>query len=105
MMKIMKAVDYMNKELKHAYTFLEYAIEAKTDSPELYEIYLKIAECEASNAENIHTAIVRMIEKASLNRDSEPPKAMKDIWNWQHKGYVDDYAQFKTKLDSLKKLM
>jgi hypothetical protein len=36
---------------------------------------------------------------------NEPPKAMKDIWNWQHKGYVDDYAQFKTKLDSLKKLM
>jgi hypothetical protein len=39
MIKIMKAVDYMKKELKHAYTFLEYAIEAKTESPELFEIY------------------------------------------------------------------
>lgn len=105
MMKIMKAVDYMNKELKHAYTFLEYAIEAKTESPDLFEIYLKIADCEAQNAESIHTAIVRMIERQSLDKENEPPKAMKDIWNWQHKGYVDDYAQFKIKLDSLKKMM
>ena len=92
MMKIMKAVDYMHKELKHAYSFLDFAIEAKTESPELYEIYLKIAECEAQNAENIHTAIVRMIDRASLDSTNEPPKAMKDIWTWQHKGYVDDYA-------------
>jgi hypothetical protein len=47
MMRIMKAVDYMDKELKHAYKFLEYAIEAKTESPELFETYLKISECEA----------------------------------------------------------
>lgn len=105
MMKIMKAVDYMDKELKHAYKFLEYAIEAKTESPELWEIYLKIAECEAQNAENIHTAIVRMVERANLDREHDPPKAMKDIWNWQHKEYVEDYAHFKTKLDSMKKLM
>lgn len=105
MMKIMKAVDYMQKELKHAYSFLDYAIESKVESPELYEIYLKIAECEAQNAENIHTAIVRMIERSSLDKMNEPPKAMKDIWNWQHKGYVDDYTQFKLKLESLKKLM
>jgi hypothetical protein len=82
MIKIMKAVEYMDKELKHAYKFLEYAIEAKTESPELWEIYLKIAECEASNAENIHSAIVRMIDRASLDKEHEPPKAMKDIWNW-----------------------
>jgi hypothetical protein len=105
MIKIMKAVDYMNKELKHAYSFLEYAIEAKTESPDLFEIYLKIAECEASNAENIHTAIVRMIDRANMDRENEPPKAMKDIWTWQHKGYVEDYAQFKAKLESLKKMM
>jgi nitrate/nitrite-specific signal transduction histidine kinase len=47
MIKIMKAVDYMKKELKHAYMFLEYAVEAKTESPELWEIYMKIAECES----------------------------------------------------------
>jgi hypothetical protein len=104
-MKIMKAVDYMNKELKHAYKFLEYAIEAKIESPELYEIYMKIAENEAANAENIHTVIVRMVDRASLDKDHEPPKAMKDIWNWQHKDYVEEYSQFKAKLDSLKKLM
>jgi hypothetical protein len=104
-MKIMKAVDYMDKELKHAYKFLEYAIEAKTESPELFEIYMKIAENEAANAENIHTAIVRMVERANLDKEHEPPKAMKDIWNWQHKDYVEDYSQFKSKLDALKKLM
>jgi hypothetical protein len=105
MIKIMKAVEYMDKELKHAYAFLDYAIEAKTENPDLYEIYLKIAECEGSNAENIHTAIVRMIDRANLDKDHEPPKAMKDIWIWKHKSYIDDYSQFKAKLDSLKKLM
>ena len=106
MIKIMKAVDYMNKELKHAYTFLEYAVEAKHDSPELFEIYMKIAECEAANAENIHTAIVRMVDRHNMeNRDNEPPKAMKEIWAWQHKDYVEEYSQFKAKLDALKKLM
>lgn len=105
MMKIMKAVEYMDKELKHAYMFIDCAIEAKTESPELFETYLKIAECEASNAENIHTVIVRMIDRASLNKENEPPKAMKDIWNWKHKEYIEEYARFKAKLDSLKKLM
>jgi hypothetical protein len=105
MMKVMKAVEYMEKELKHAYKFLECAIEAKTESPELFEIYLKIAENEAANAENIHIAIVRMIDKASMDREHEPPKAMKDIWTWQHKDYMDDYSQFKAKLDGLKKLV
>jgi hypothetical protein len=105
MMKIMKAVEYMDKELKHAYKFLECAIEAKTESPELFEIYMKIAENEAMNAESIHTVIVRMIERASLNKDNEPPKAMKDIWNWKHKDYIEEYAHFKTKLDAMKKLM
>jgi hypothetical protein len=105
MVKIMKAVDYMEHELKNAYKFLDYAIEAKTESPELYESYMKIAECEANNAENIHTVIVRMIDRANMDRDNEPPKAMKDIWNWKHKGYIEDYSQFKAKLDALKKLM
>ena len=59
----MKAVDYMEHELKNAYKFLDYAIEAKTEAPELYESYIKIAECEASNAESIHTIIVRMIDQ------------------------------------------
>ena len=101
----MKAVEYMDKELKHAYKFLEYAIEAKMESPELFEIYMKIAECEANNAENIHTVIVRMIDRASLDKSNEPPKAMKDIWNWKHKDYMEDYSQFKAKLESLKKLI
>lgn len=105
MIKIMKAVDYMKKELKHAYMFLEYAVEAKTESPELWEIYMKIAECEAANAENIHTAIVRMIDRHTMDSNNEPPKAMKEIWAWQHKEYVEEYSQFKAKLDALKKLM
>lgn len=105
MIKIMKAIDYMKKELKHAYTFLDYAIESKQDGQDLFETYLKIAECEAQNAENIHTVIVRLIDRASLNKENEPPKAMKDIWNWQHKEYIEEYAQFKIKLDSLKKMM
>ena len=105
MMKIMKAVEYMDKELKHAYTFLDYAIEAKTESPELFEIYMKIAECEANNAENIHIAIVRLIDRANMDKDNEPPKAMKDIWTWKHKGYIEDYSQFKAKLESLKKML
>ena len=105
MIKIMKAVDYMKKELKHAYMFLEYAIEAKTESPELWETYMKIAECEAANAENIHTVIVRMIDRHNMDSNNEPPKAMKDIWSWQHKEYVEEYSQFKAKLDALKKLI
>jgi hypothetical protein len=105
MIKIMKAIEYMKKELKHAYMFLDYAVEAKTESPELSEIYMKIAECEANNAENIHTVIVRMIDRHNMDSNNEPPKAMKDIWAWQHKEYVEEYAQFKAKLDSLKKLM
>ena len=92
MMRIMKAIEYMEKELKHAYTFLEYAIEAKHESQELYEIYMKIAENEANNAENIHVVIVRMVDKAMVDKDNEPPKAMKDIWTWKHKQYVEEYS-------------
>lgn len=105
MIKIMKAVDYMEHELKNAYRFLDYAIEAKHESPELYESYMKIAECEAQNAETIHVVIVRMIDRANMDRENEPPKAMKEIWNWKHKGYIEEYSQFKAKLDALKKLM
>jgi hypothetical protein len=46
-----------------------------------------------------------MIDRHNMDSNNEPPKAMKDIWAWQHKEYVEEYAQFKAKLDSLKKLM
>ena len=102
-MKIMTAVDYMEKELKHAYKFLDYALEAKQDgNSELFEIYFKIAECEAANAESIHTVIIRMVDKAQLT--DNPPEAMKQIWAWRHKQYIEEYSQFKAKMESLKKL-
>ena len=102
MMKIMTAVDYMEKELKHAYKFLDYALDAKHESQELFEIYFKIAENEAANAESIHTVIIRMVDKASVN--DNPPEAMKQIWAWRHKQYVEEYSQFKAKMESLKRL-
>lgn len=102
-MKIMTAVDYMEKELKHACKFLDYALEAKNESPELFEIYFKIAENEAANAESIHTVIIRMIDKATLNSDT--PNVMKEIWTWRHKAYVEEYSHFKAKMESLKKLI
>lgn len=70
MMKIMTAVDYMEKELAHANTFLDYALEAKQNCPDLYETYFKIAENEAANAENIHTVLIRMVDKASIGENS-----------------------------------
>jgi regulatory protein YycH of two-component signal transduction system YycFG len=102
MMKIMTAVEYMQKELKHAYAFLDYAIEAKHSAPELTEVYVKIAENEAANAEAIHTIVIRMVDKASL--ESNPPQGMKDVWAWKHKEYIEEYSQFKAKLDALKRL-
>lgn len=102
MIKIMNAVDYMEKELKHAYKFLDYALEAKHDSQELFELYFKIAENEAANAESIHTIIIRMIDKVALN--DAPPEVMKQIWAWRHKHYVEEYSQFKAKMESLKRL-
>lgn len=104
MLKIMTGADYMQKELKHAYKFLDYAIEAKHQCPELFETYMKIAENEAANAESIHTVVVRMIEKAQTDPTNVPPQSMKDIWTWKHKEYVDEYAQFKAKLDAMKRL-
>ena len=46
---------------------------------------------------------IRMIDRANMDRENEPPKAMKEIWNWKHKGYIEEYSQFKAKLDALKK--
>ena len=104
MIKIMNAIDCMEKELKHAYKFLDYALEAKhADMHELYEIYFKIAENEAANAELIHTVVIRMVDKASMG-ENQPPQGMKDIWNWRHKEYVEEYSQFKAKVDALKRL-
>ena len=101
-MRIMTAVDYMQKELKHADKFLDYAVESKHTAPELFETYMKIAENEAANAEAIHTIVIRMVDKASL--ESGTPQGMKDIWAWKHKEYVDEYAQFKAKLEALKRM-
>lgn len=100
----MTAIDCMEKELKHAYKFLDYALEAKhNEMPELYETYFKIAENEAANAELIHTVVIRMVDKASMG-DNQPPQGMKDVWNWRHKEYVEEYSQFKAKIDALKRL-
>ena len=104
MIRIMNAIDCMEKELKHAYKFLDYALEAKhMDMHELYEIYFKIAENEAANAELIHTVVIRMVDKASIG-EGQPPQGMKDIWDWRHKEYVEEYSQFKAKVEALKRL-
>lgn len=102
MLKIMTAVDYMQKELKHAYKFLDYAIEAKHSCPDMFETYMKIAENEAANAESIHTIVIRMVDKAKL--EEHVPQGMMDVWAWKHKEYVEEYSQFKAKLDALKRL-
>lgn len=103
MMKIMTAVEYMQKELKHAYMFLDCAIEAKEKNPEIVETYMKIAECEAANAEAIHTIVIRMVDKAKL--EANVPQGMMDVWAWKHKEYIDEYAQFKAKLEALKRMV
>lgn len=104
MLKIMTAVEYMQKELKHAYKFLDYAIEAKHTCPEMVETYMKIAENEAANAESIHTIVIRMVDKAKLDMETPVPQGMMDVWAWKHREYVEEYAQFKAKLDTLKRL-
>lgn len=102
MLKIMTAVDYMQKELKHADKFLDYAVEAKDKCPEMFETYMKIAENEAANAESIHTIIIRMVDKAKL--EANVPQGMMDVWAWKHKEYVEEYAQFKAKLEAMKRM-
>lgn len=97
-MKIIKLLaEQMKEELAGAKEYAMLATEFKTENPTLAASYSKMAQDELAHANILHTEAVKAIEKQKTV--APPPAIMLELWNIEHRYYVEHAATTKAMLD------
>lgn len=106
-MKEIKIVtDKIKDEIEDVEKYLRLAVEHKETDADAYAIYLNLANEEYTHAMKLHDLAVREVGKAKkvlLERNEEIPQYMLDVWNSEHKRYIERMGIIKYKLELSKK--
>lgn len=93
-MKIIKTIsEQIKEELHGAKEYAKLAALHKSDMPTLAKVYYDMAMQEAQHADMMHTEVVKLIEKQRTIET--PPKVMLELWEEEHKEYVELAAHVK----------
>lgn len=93
-MRIIKdLVAEIDDELAGAREYAKNAVHNKTSNPTLAKAYYDMAVDELKHADMLHTEVVKMIDKQ--RSIAPPPQIMLDMWEDEHKDYVEDAAHIK----------
>lgn len=93
-MKIIKTIsEQIKEELHGASEYAKLAVLHKSDMPTLAKIYYDMAMQEVQHADMLHTEAVKAIEKQRAIET--PPKIMLELWEEEHKEYVEKAAHVK----------
>lgn len=106
MEKIKKIVDYIDEELSDAKKYLDCAITAKAEGDNaVYETALRLSQAEITHANDWHTILSVMADKAKIgynNEENMAYKLMTDYFNEANRDYVERLAKLKYMLDIIK---
>lgn len=89
--------EQIKDELKGAKEYATLAAKYKAENPTLAQTYFKMAQDELNHATLIHGEAVKAIEKQRAI--AEPPAVMKELWDIEHKYYMNHAATTKAMLD------
>ena len=96
MLAIKKACEEMRELLYEAKERAELGIENKYEYPTLASTYIDLANSCINNVEKLHSAVVDLIEREKSK--GSVPNTMLELWNYEHKIYVEKYEKAKTKI-------
>ena len=87
---IKKMANQMKEEIAGAKEYAKLATHNKTDQPTLAKDYYDMENDELRHADMLHTEVVKLIEN---QRAIEPtPPVMLELWEYEHKEYVEEYG-------------
>lgn len=87
----------IKEELHDAEKYAKLAHEYKAERPTLAALYAKLADQELDHASMLHGETVKLIEKASTEK--EVPPVMRELWAWQHEEMIEEEKEVRTLLD------
>ena len=94
-MKIIKDLsDMIADELDGAEHYAKYALQHKTDHPELASVLYDISKQEMHHVNALHDEVIKII-KEYREKHGEPPAAMQAIYDWQHARQIEDAKEVK----------
>lgn len=92
-----KMMHQIDDELDGAHKYVECAIVKKEDSPEMSDMYIRLAATEMEHAQMLHDATKKFLEK------NDAPKELWAVWHWQNEKYLDRSAHIRAKMDAVRK--
>lgn len=103
-MKILKdLIEKANDTLEEIEWYAEKAHNLKATHKHLADTYIKVAEIHEDIYGMLHEKMIELIEEKK-EKGVEVPKIMEDIWEYEHKNLIKDYAEVKYMIEEYKKL-
>ena len=98
---IKELVEKIYEEIDDAESYAELTIQYATEDRALADTYITLAKEEVTHMNRLHEQVMRVIAEYR-NKNGEPPQAMTDIYNWEHKRIVKQAAQVQVVINSYK---
>lgn len=87
---IKKIAEQMKEEIASVKEYAKLATHYKTEQPTLAKVYYDAANDELKHADMLHAEVVKLIEKQKSIEP--PPPVMLELWEYEHKEYVEEYG-------------
>lgn len=96
--------DFITDELSGVCKYAKMAMHLKAENKELAEMFFNMANAELLHLKNIHSWLVKFIEKERKEKADKVPQGMLDVWEWRHKKMIKKLAKAEMLLQSYQKL-
>lgn len=87
---IKKMAEQIKEEISGAKEYAKLAVHYKQEYPTISKIYYDMANDELKHADLLHMEIVKLIEKQRAIEP--PPQIMLELWEYEHKEYIEAYS-------------
>ena len=96
--------DFIEDELKGIEEYAEMAAHYKAEYKELADVFYGMATSEMGHMKNLHSWVVRLIDKEKKDGTRNVPQGMLDVWAWKHKKMIARFNEAEIKLQNYQKL-
>lgn len=76
----------------------------KAENKELADMFYGMATGEMSHLKNMHSWVVRFIDKEKKDGSRNVPQGMLDVWSWKHKKMIARFNEAEVVLQNYQKL-
>lgn len=96
--------DFIKDEAKSVKMYAKMATKYKAENKEIADMFFNMANTEMTHLDNMHSWIVKFIEKEKKERMEPIPQGMLDVWSWQHEKIIEELTEAKIMLQNYQKV-